>query len=257
MRTASTISLVTWNVWFSARDFEPRFRALLDVVRSRDPDVVCFQEIIPESLELLLDEPWVRSRYALSDTTGESFDSYGVVMLSRLPVGSFSFRELPTSMGRRLLTADVTTAAGPITIGTVHLESMKHNAETRGEQLAEIFPALRGRGPDSILCGDFNFCSTWPEENGRIEPDFIDVWPALHPREPGWSEDTTVNRMLESIEGRTKKVRYDRVLLRSPVGRWQPRSIELLGTEPISPGEPFVFPSDHFGLAAVFEASTP
>jgi len=30
---------------------------------------------------------------------------------------------------------------------------------------------------------------------------------------------------------------------------WSPAHIELLGTEPISPAHPRVFPSDHFGVA--------
>jgi tyrosyl-DNA phosphodiesterase 2 len=42
------------------------------------------------------------------------------------------------------------------------------------------------------------------------------------------------------------QVRFDRVLLKP--SEWTPTSIELLGTEPISPEHPDVFPSDHFGL---------
>jgi tyrosyl-DNA phosphodiesterase 2 len=43
-----------------------------------------------------------------------------------------------------------------------------------------------------------------------------------------------------------RHVRFDRVLVKSD--RWVPTDIELLGTAPISPTLPRVFPSDHFGV---------
>jgi hypothetical protein len=43
------------------------------------------------------------------------------------------------------------------------------------------------------------------------------------------------------------RVRGDRVLLKGT--GWRAASIELLGTTPISPALPRVFPSDHFGVA--------
>jgi hypothetical protein len=55
------------------------------------------------------------------------------------------------------------------------------------------------------------------------------------------------------VQAKAKRVRFDRGLLRSAEERGAPRSIELLGTEPISAVSPDVFPSDHFGLVAVIE----
>jgi hypothetical protein len=48
------------------------------------------------------------------------------------------------------------------------------------------------------------------------------------------------------MKGKHKQVRFDRVLLKST--NWIPSSIDMLGTEPMSPDQPDVFPSDHFGL---------
>jgi len=123
----------------------------------------------------------------------------------------------------------------------------------RAEQLAEIFPLLEATGPDAVLTGDFNFCSSWAAENANLDPDFVDLWPALRGRAPGYSEDTDVNVMLRNVKANEKQVRFDRVLLRSAGGPWRPRPIELLGMGPIAAGSPDVFPSDHFGLAAVIE----
>jgi endonuclease/exonuclease/phosphatase family metal-dependent hydrolase len=250
----SALTVVTWNTWFASYAFEARFRALLGVARTQRPDVICLQEITSASLKMLLTEPWIREGYRISDAAGDTFDSYGVVILSRLPVRSLVLHELPSHMGRRLLIAEL--AAGPrrLVVGTVHLESLKHNPDLRAEQLAIIFPLLRAAGPDAVLVGDFNFCSSWPEENANLDPEFTDLWPALRGREPGYTEDTRVNVMLSNVKPKAKTVRFDRVLLRSAGGAWRARSIALLGTEPISDEAPDTFPSDHFGLVAVIEA---
>jgi tyrosyl-DNA phosphodiesterase 2 len=104
------------------------------------------------------------------------------------------------------------------------------------------------------LCGDFNFCSTWPEENQNIPPDFRDLWPILHPNEPGWTEDTAINIMRYEMKHSHKQVRFDRVLLfaSEPVNnRFVPEFMELVGTEHI-PNNGAVWPSDHFGLFTRF-----
>jgi endonuclease/exonuclease/phosphatase family metal-dependent hydrolase len=249
----AALTVVTWNTWFAPYTFETRFQALLGVVRAQRPDVVCLQEIIPESLEMLLAEPWVREGYRVSDVTGDTLDSYGVVMLSRLPVRALTLHELPSHMGRRLLVAELAAGPGGIVVGTVHLESLKHNGDARAEQLEVIFPLLKAVGPDAVLVGDFNFCSSWTAENANLDPELVDLWPALRGRAPGYTEDPDVNVMLRNVQAKAKRVRFDRVLLRSAGGAWRPRSIELLGTEPIAESSPDVFPSDHFGLVAVID----
>jgi tyrosyl-DNA phosphodiesterase 2 len=246
----ASITLITWNVWFAPYSFEPRLQALLEVIHARRPDVICLQEIIPESLEILLAEPWVRDEYRISDASGATLDAYGVVVLSRLPVRALALHDLPSHMGRRLLVAEIGAGPHSLVVGTVHLESLKPNRDVRAEQLAEVFPRLKAAGADCLLAGDFNFCSSWAAENANLDPEFTDLWPALHGRAPGYTEDTDINAMLRNVKRKEKLVRFDRVLLRSAGGAWRPRSIELLGTEPINEETPDVFPSDHFGLAA-------
>ena len=103
-------------------------------------------------------------------------------------------------------------------------------------------------GEAYILMGDFNLCSSWTVENRLIEEHYLDLWPAIRRDQPGYTEDTSTNRMRLLAKGKHKHVRFDRILMRSPV--WRPRSIGLLGTQPISDELPDVFPSDHFGLTA-------
>ncbi len=253
-RGPAAITVITWNTWFAPYSFNARFKALLALLHARRPDVVCLQEIVAESLALLLAEPWIRADYRISDARGTTFESYGVVILSRLPVLALGIHELPSSMSRRLLVAEVAVGPRRLVIATAHLESLKPGADTRADQLAEIFPRLRALGPDTVFTGDFNFCSSSREENANLDAGFVDLWPALRGGAPGYTEDTGVNTMLANVNGDDKTVRYDRILLRSEAGAWKPRSIELLGTSPIAPTSPDVFPSDHFGLVAEIEA---
>ena len=94
-----------------------------------------------------------------------------------------------------------------------------------------------------MLLGDFNMRDT---ENNRIAPPYWDIWPTLRPHEPGFTEDTSINLMRLDARNKKRQVRFDRVLLKGT--RWRAASIELLGTQPISPELPRVFPSDHFGI---------
>jgi tyrosyl-DNA phosphodiesterase 2 len=248
-RAAPTLTCVTWNIWFGRHYFHERGTAILRLLREADADVIALQEVTPAFLRRLLEEPWCRERYALSDAQGTTFTSYGVVMLSRLTPHRLTLHPLPSGLDRKLLVATLLLNGQATTAATVHLESMSISAAERGHQLAIIFPILASAG-HALLMGDFNFCASWPEENGRLDPTYRDVWQAVHGEAPGYTEDTDVNRMRLAVQGKRKRVRFDRMLVRSGDPGWQPRSIRLLGTEPIAPDHPNVFPSDHFGLVA-------
>ena len=130
-------------------------------------------------------------------------------------------------------------------------------------QLETILPTLPSLAPQHsgeveliALCGDFNLCATWSEENAQIAGNeaLCDVWDALRSEEPGWTEDTGVNLMRLNQSGKFKQVRFDRVLtIQGMAGaRLEPKAIELLGRQPIA-GLNEIWPSDHFGLVTHFE----
>jgi len=139
-----------------------------------------------------------------------------------------------------------------LAVGTIHLESLKHNAAYRKQQLHLVFPILLSASDTSVLMGDFNFCSSWDENTNITQSEYTDLWDALHGSDPGYTEDTDLNKMLYAQRQETKKVRFDRVILRDETKQWEPSTIRILGTEPFLPpaGEPEVWISDHFGLQA-------
>jgi endonuclease/exonuclease/phosphatase family metal-dependent hydrolase len=234
------VRLVTWNVWFGGHMFDERRDALFAELARRRADVIALQEVTQDLLDALLEQPWVRADYQVSELVVFSYD---VVILSRLPIRRIAKLELPTSMGRRLIIAEL--ACG-LTIASVHLESTREEARARAAQLRIIQPMLAERYADVALVGDMNFAPTDKLENAALDPSFVDVWPALHPGAPGYTIDTDINTMRIQIKSTPSHKRIDRVFLRS--AHWHAGAIELIGTEPIGVDGTFI--SDHFGLEA-------
>jgi len=227
------LRLLTLNLWFSEKLRYARTRALLDVIQDLQPSVCCFQEVVPEVARLLVEglPGWTAS----DPGDGSTLGPYGVMALAAPDVrADFSWHELPTRMGRRLLVVEL----GRLAVGTVHLESLA-NHPTREAQLAMSTEILR-RYSDGLLLGDFNFDSErnfkpphQPLENealARLAPDFVDLWPALRPEERGLTFDSVTNPYLGSHE----QMRYDRIIAR--LQNWNATGIERVGHEPVDPG---------------------
>eukprot|EP00667_Euglena_gracilis_P018752 EG_transcript_19955 len=268
------LTLLTWNVWFAPAFLEARARAVFRVCRARRPAVVCFQEATRPFLRLLQCEDWVPA-YRCSDPGDGSTlgDWYGAVMLVREPLFQrFAHHQMPTRMGRRLVTGTLSLGQERVTIGTVHLESLE-NAPLRAQQMALCGQALQ-HDRLAVLCGDFNFDSErnysgrGPLENDGLAvalPGYRDVWPMLREGERGLTFDSAANPCIRQEE----QMRYDRVCCKGD--QLVPRSIELVGTNPLihpeyglvsdATGEDEraqlsrLCPSDHFGLFAVFDVA--
>jgi len=239
---------VTWNVWFGEYAQATRAAMLCDALRDADADVVCLQEVTPTLVAALRGAAALQG-YTWSDTDFDAEHGYGTAMLSRLPVHAWHRHELPTSMGRNLLLAQVASPDGaPLAIGTVHLESRRWNGDVRAEQLDLALALLRTAAPAAVFCGDFNFDDGWDESSRLVAaPDFCDVWQTHGRGGPGYTVDTRRNAMTAMHKKADKQTRYDRVLVRGMA----PRAITLLGVD-AHPDDATVFVSDHFGLRAEF-----
>jgi tyrosyl-DNA phosphodiesterase 2 len=235
-------------VWFDPTQAEARAAALLRCMEVADADVLCLQEVNLAFLHRALAASWIRREYAVSDAVGASVDPYGALLLSRIPLDGLICQELPTSMERTLVAGTVRVGGHALAIGTVHLESRRHNSDVRMEQLAIALPALRAITHDALLCGDLNF-DPEDEEEALLRPDWRDVWTTLRGLDPGYTVDTIHNAM-GVMPGKEKQVRFDRMLLSGEA--WRPRSIRRIGTEPLDAARPDLYPSDHFGLRAEF-----
>lgn len=236
------LTLATYNIWFGDHHADERYRAIANLLSAHTPDVICFQEVTSKAVDDFLRQPWIRKHYRCAAVTGEAYGGLGLTILSRLPVTSAAYTHLPASVGRGLLRAKLTINGRPLEICCVHLESGQSASRLRARQAHRVFHAVKATG-DVVLLGDFNMPDA---ENLQIPGCYTDAWLALRPDENGFTEDTAVNAMLLESKATHRRVRFDRVLIKSDI--WRPEFIELLGTEPISCTSPRVFPSDHFGL---------
>ncbi|MDY6999438.1 MAG: endonuclease/exonuclease/phosphatase family protein [Actinomycetota bacterium] len=235
------LTLTTFNVWNKPLHAEQRYQAIADLLARDMPDVAVFQEVTPTAQAVLLDQPWVRERCLHVGVTGARVGGYGILMLSRLPIAAATFTRLPSRRARGFLQADVAVNGATLRICSVHLESGKDGAWLRAWQLRRVFRAVTAQ--DAVILGDFNMRDG---EDRWLPAHYRDLWPALRPHEPGFTEDTSTNPMLRDNKKKPRQQRFDRVLLTGR--RWTPEGIEVIGTEPVSPALPRVLPSDHFGL---------
>jgi tyrosyl-DNA phosphodiesterase 2 len=236
------LALSTYNIWFDTKCADIRFRCIAELLSRTTPDIMVFQEVTPEALKVFLAQPWIRDGYLSASVVGAEVGSYGMLLLSRLPVHRVTYTRLPTRADRGFLRAEFMINDHKTAVCSVHLDSGKRSSWLRGWQLRTMFRALRDVD-DAVVLGDFNMRD---DENRRIVAPYRDVWPALRPDEPGYTEDTSINLMRFDMKNKPRHVRFDRVLLKGR--RWIPEDIELLGTEPVSAEHPRIFPSDHFGL---------
>lgn len=247
----TSLDVATWNTWFQGPDADARHAGLLACLERVKPDVLMLQEVTVPLLAKLCAAPWLREgwRFVRTAFREDTIPAHGLVLFTRLPLAEARIVRLKTYMGRRLLLARCRTSGGDLELATVHLESMKNYGDVRAQQLATLFAELEP-SRDALVGGDFNFCSSDAVENARLDARFADLWPALRHDEPGYTQDTAANPMLARAKKAEKRVRIDRLLLRSDgPARWKARSIELLGTAPAG-GRGDLYPSDHFGLLA-------
>lgn len=243
---ADQLTLTTFNVWFNEQHAADRYRAIARILRVHEPDLMVFQEVTEQALAVFGSQPWIRARYRSASVLR---GTYGMLILSRLPLGPVTYTRLPTRLARGFLRADLLVDGVELSVCSVHLESGKESAGLRARQLQRICRSVHGR-ENVVLLGDFNMRDA---ENPVIGADYLDVWPQLRPDEPGYTEDTTINHMRFDTKSKHRHVRFDRVLVKGD--RWRARDIELLGTEPISPVLPRIFPSDHFGVRCRLDRS--
>ncbi|WP_232374861.1 endonuclease/exonuclease/phosphatase family protein [Mycolicibacterium mengxianglii] len=247
--TCSSLSVATFNIWYDDYHAQQRYQTIATVLSREMPDVMVFQEVTQPALDVLLAQPWIRTHYRRAAIIGGRLGNYGMLLLSRPAVGRVTYTRLPTKLSRGYLTAEFELNSTAQKIVGVHLESGKTAQRTRARQLSCLFRANRN-SDNVIVAGDFNMRD---DENHLLPPDYRDVWPALRPGDPGYTEDTSVNLMRFDNKDKHRHVRFDRVLCKGDA--WVPERIRLLGCEPVSPALPRVFPSDHFGVLCQFGAA--
>lgn len=190
-------------------------RYILNHTLSYSPDIICFQEVLKDFIDIINDNLILKNDYLVSPFFS---DTYGIVSLVKKEYNpQFTFISLPTNMDRELLRISLTKDSKQIVVGNVHLESLA-SQNIRGEQLQTISRELNCSADLTVLVGDFNFCSEsnfrnmpkFPLENNILLstlPEYQDLW-KVNARSSGFTFDSHANAMIIQEE----RMRYDRIL---------------------------------------------
>jgi endonuclease/exonuclease/phosphatase family metal-dependent hydrolase len=142
-------------VWFDFLELKARTKLIMKELMKRQPDVACFQEVLPLFASMLAKSKKVRFMYSISPyEPGHGYGNITLVKHEHKP--SYRIVQFPTMQGRKLLLAYLniySNTVQPLIVGNVHLESLDRQA-TREAQLDVCRSQLKsGR---SVLVGDFN-----------------------------------------------------------------------------------------------------
>lgn len=263
-----SLKILSYNIWFNEDlEMQARMEALGDLIWEHRPDIMCFQEVTPDSYEMFQKSSWWMLYKCSVSKEMAIQNPYFCMQLCKLPVKCYSCKPFANSaMGRELCVAEVDIHADKtLVVATSHLESPCPGPPTwdqmyskeRVEQAKEAVRLLE-KNPNVIFCGDMN----WDDKlDGQFPfPDgWVDAWMELRPQEEGWTYDTKSNKMLSA--NRSLRKRLDRFICR--LQDFKLSEIEMIGTEEI-PGLSYckekkvkgqvkkitlpVLPSDHYGL---------
>jgi endonuclease/exonuclease/phosphatase family metal-dependent hydrolase len=169
-------------MWFDKTNRAQRAEILLDEVRSYDPDIIALQEVVSESLNIIITK--MKPTYYIIGINPNGFPAgYDTLILSKFPPIQWDRYYLPkTKMGRNLLLATLQTPTRQITVGTFHLESVFLPKTKAAEDLKESqLKYIYAISPlNSILMGDTNLPLSQrgipPNTEPISSPYIIDVY---------------------------------------------------------------------------------
>jgi tyrosyl-DNA phosphodiesterase 2 len=237
-----SVTFMTYNVLVTEVAVEKRVPVLFRLMQESDADIIALQEVGDWFVALLQKEAWA-GKYYLANSAAESCG--GNSILSKFPVTSAGCLPLPGRQGRTALLATLDVAGRKMTVATTHMDSQLASGEIRGRQLDVIFEHL-AHAQDAVMLGDLNF-GDGEGEDKKIPADYVDLWKALKPGDPGYTWDIEKSGMAyESRFVGEPSRRLDRILIKSTV--WKPKDTRIIGDAPVFAGNKDLFPSDHFGL---------
>ncbi len=71
-KSKAALKIVTYNIWFSLWRRNQRMKRLCEMWEALQPDVICLQEVTPITLQIILQQKWVREQYCVSDAAGQT-----------------------------------------------------------------------------------------------------------------------------------------------------------------------------------------
>lgn len=255
------LKVVTLNLLNDPTYWPRRAPLIVDELKSLQPDLIALQEVsLPDNTA-----QWIADRlegYSVHVTPKSGGRREGLAILSRLPVEShagFSF-EHQGRVAQRVL---VRYAGRPWIFVNTHLYWQPFDDRRRAAEIQTLIDWLPA---PAIVCGDFNaepdyrsialvkqrFRSAYAAANGR-EPDYTCPTPLYRGPAPRHVARRALLRLggwLDRPHNATWRGTLDYVFFDPEIEVGECR----LAFDRPAPDDPRIYPSDHFGLMATFQA---
>ncbi len=240
------MQILTLNAWGHYGPPE-RMPVLHEAIRSLDPEILCLQETPDkEFLSTLASELGYVTCFHAPDSW--------LALLSRFPahthrIVTYPVRSPLESYSRQALLAQLDLGTRSLWVITTHLAWMAEDEATRITQTEELLKLARPLGEEVLLSGDFNAPPDAPSIRGIREAGFLDLFPHLHPQEPGVTWDNQ-NPFIQSHSEKFPDRRIDYLFLKEKAAdSFRPIRCELVCRTPTGSG---LYPSDHYGVMGHF-----
>ena len=247
---SSSLSVLTYNLWFDSQNWPARFRHMLAEIRELDPDIIGLQEVIQrpqlENQARSLADSLGYYYYFSSRDEESSGTRFGNAIVSRYPIEAAHWRALnPLNDYRTAVHAQINVDGNVVDFYNTHLHNAAVNVHIREEQMLDLLGFIESTqsGGFVFVTGDFNANPDW-EEMELMYESFYDVYPLFHPNhlEP---EHGTLNYHLGHQQRRIDYILFGKA--RSEL--LDPTSAAVVLD---TPGEGGIWGSDHFGVFATF-----
>eukprot|EP00028_Trichosphaerium_sp_Am-I-7-wt_P009806 CAMPEP_0168529066 /NCGR_PEP_ID=MMETSP0405-20121227/13669_1 /TAXON_ID=498012 /ORGANISM="Trichosphaerium sp, Strain Am-I-7 wt" /LENGTH=215 /DNA_ID=CAMNT_0008552683 /DNA_START=72 /DNA_END=716 /DNA_ORIENTATION=- len=206
-------------------DLVPRMDALVNELKKCEPDIVALQENKKTHNALLMEAPYIRERYYVSEFTGQQY-GFKVSLLSRFPLSSLTLYNV---LSRQALVGSLVINDQTFAFGSTHLTS-GNNPSRRENQIEFLYDKMKSY-ENAMLVGDFNYCHSNDDTSDvHLRYDYEDCWPIIN-----------------NTEGFTRhNKRIDRMYLRSDIAR--PMRMKVVAKGTVQNAVQFKSISDHWGL---------
>lgn len=237
------VSILTWNIWFDQRHIIQRTNSIVNILNHYSPDVICLQEVIKLSLDIILNDSNLSEKYdfyydpSLVNIRGK----YGeIIMIKKELNYTCQFISVPfknSRMGRRINALNIDELN--LDIINVHLESVfRNNSKPKREQLEFLTSKVVLPERNLVVCGDMNLDINDDEKWANNMISKCGLKDICAETELTYDCDKNTNAYIF-------KSRLDRVLCKG----LNSSQHKLIGTKVIP--EIGIHPSDHFGILCV------
>lgn len=260
------LRVLTLNIWNLGGVWRDRRDAIVGVLAEHRPDIVCLQEVVASDRGHQAE--WIASQLGgwsvafagEGPSTGSGL--FGNAIISRWPIETTSSRALPyvddpTEIQRLVLHA----RTDGIDVFCTHLAWQLHDAALRERQVLDLMAFVDAEtDPDSplgpIVAGDFNaepdstavrYLTGLASLDGR-STYLQDAWRLAGDGGPGF---TWMNHNPHAAVDAEPERRLDYIFsaFHGPGGTGRPVECLVVADQPVDG----VWPSDHFGVSAVFQ----